>query len=58
MEKSKQARLMVSLPPEVRNSLRIMAAQQNLDDPEQTETASGVARQIIIKFYRQFIMEN
>ena len=49
MEKSKQVPMMISLPPEARDKLRIFAAESNMRDPNRVATAAGIARELILE---------
>ena len=54
MEKSKQVPMMISLPPEGRDKLRIFAAEQNLKNPNRVATAAGIARELILEGIEKF----
>jgi hypothetical protein len=45
--------MMVSIDRIYRDRLRTMAAEQNLKDPTQVVTASGISRNIICKYLDQ-----
>ena len=47
MSKKKQVPLMLSIPEEVRDRLRIMAAQKNLKNPSRVTSASTIAKKIV-----------
>ena len=47
MKQSRQVPLMLSVPKEVRNRLRKLAAEQNLKNPDQVTSASTLAREIV-----------
>jgi hypothetical protein len=49
MSQSKQVPLMISLPPEARDKLRILAAEQNMRNPNRVSTAAGIARELILE---------
>lgn len=42
--------VMLSMPKAYRDRLRTMAAEQNLKDPSQVKTASGIARDIVCEY--------
>jgi hypothetical protein len=48
MEKTRLTPLMLSVPIEIRDRLRKIAARQNLERPDQVTSAAQVAREIII----------
>lgn len=41
--------MMISLPPEERDKLRIFAAEQNLRNPNRVATAAGIAREMVLE---------
>ena len=47
MTKSKLVPMMISLPKEHRDKLRMMAAEQNLKNPDQVTSAATIAKEII-----------
>ena len=49
MAKSKLVPMMISLPKEYRDKLRMMAAEQNLNNPDQVTSAATIAKEIICK---------
>ena len=49
MDKCKQVAMMVSLPPEARDKLRIFAAESNMRNPNRVATAAGIARELILE---------
>ena len=49
MKKCKQVSMMISLPPEARDKLRILAAEQNLRNPNRVATAAGIARELVLE---------
>jgi hypothetical protein len=49
MNQSKQVPLMISLPPEARDKLRILAAEQNMRNPNRVSSAAGIARELIME---------
>jgi hypothetical protein len=42
--------MMLSIDKDYRDRLRILAAEQNLKDPTQVVTASGIARDIVCDY--------
>ncbi len=50
MNGKKQIALMLSIPKEARNQLRVMAAEQNLKDPDNVTSASTIAKEIVCDF--------
>ena len=54
MDKCKQVPMMISLPPEARDKLRIFAAEQNLRNPNRVATAAGIARELILEGIEKF----
>jgi hypothetical protein len=49
MRSSKQVPLMISLPSEVRDKLRILAAEQNMRNPMRVTAAATIAREFILE---------
>ena len=49
MSNNKQVPLMLSIPKKYRDRLRIMAAQENLKDPNTVTSASTIAKEIVCK---------
>jgi len=49
MNQSKQVPMMASLPPEARDKLRILAAEQNLRNTNRVTSASTIARELILE---------
>ena len=47
MAKSNLVPMMISLPKEYRDKLRMMAAEQNLMNPDQVTSAATIAKEII-----------
>ena len=45
--------MMLSIDKDYRDQLRILAAEQNLKDPTQVVTASGIARDILCEYLDQ-----
>ena len=45
--------MMLSIDKDYRDRLRTMAAEQNLKDPTQVKTASGIARDILCEYLDQ-----
>ena len=45
--------MMLSIDKDYRDRLRILAAEQNLKDPTQVVTASGIARDIVCDYLDQ-----
>ena len=52
MSKKKQVPLMLSIPEEIRDRLRIMAAQENLKNPSRVTSASTIAKEIVCESLR------
>jgi hypothetical protein len=50
MEKTRLTPLMLSVPIEIRDRLRKIAARQNLERPDQVTSAAQVARELICQF--------
>lgn len=50
MSNDEKVSLTISIHKEYRDRLRTMAAEQNLQDPDQLTSASTIARQIICDF--------
>lgn len=50
MSNKKPVCVMLSVHPEIRDILRIMAAQENLKNPSRVATASGIARRIVCEY--------
>jgi hypothetical protein len=53
MKENKQVQLMLSIPKSFRDKLRTMAAEQNLENPDQVTSASTLAREIICEYLDQ-----
>jgi hypothetical protein len=49
MSQSKQVPMMISLPPEARDRLRILAAEQNMRNPTRVTAAASIARELILE---------
>ena len=49
MIQKRQVPIMISLPPEARDKLRILAAEQNLRNPNRVASAAGIAREMILE---------
>jgi hypothetical protein len=49
MNQTKQVPMMISLPPEARDKLRIFAAESNMRNPNRVATAAGIARELVLK---------
>jgi len=47
MNENKQVALMLSIPKSFRDKLRTMAAEQNLQNPDQVTSASTLAKEIL-----------
>ena len=50
MAKTKLVPMMISLPKEVRDKLRVMAAEQNFKNPDQVTSAATITKEIICKY--------
>jgi hypothetical protein len=48
MSKNRQFPMMISLPPEARDKLRILAAEQNLRNTNRVTSAATIARELIL----------
>ena len=53
MSENKPVPLMLSIPKSFRDKLRMMAAEQNLKNPDQVTSASTIAREIICEYLDQ-----
>ena len=53
MSKNKPVPLMLSIPKNCRDKLRMMAAEQNLENPDQVTSASTIAKKIICEYLEQ-----
>ena len=49
MNNVKSVPMMISLPKEVRDKLRIMAAEQNMKNPDQVTSAATIAKNFILE---------
>jgi hypothetical protein len=49
MNQTKQVPMMISLPPEARDKLRIFAAESNMRNPHRVATAAGLAREMVLE---------
>ena len=54
MENKALVPLMVSVPTEVRDELRRIAARQNLENPERVVSGAEIAREVICKHYLEY----
>ena len=52
MNKFKSVPMMISLPKEARDKLRIMAAERNMKNPDQVTSAATIAKEIICDFLK------
>ena len=50
MNKIKSVPMMISLPKESRDKLRIMAAERNMKNPDKVTSAATIAKQIICEY--------
>ena len=50
MNEKKQVALMLSIPKSYRDKLRTMAAEQNLQNPDQVTSASTIAKEILCEY--------
>ena len=50
--------IMVYLPMEIRDDLRRMAAQINLDNPSKVTSAAQIAREIIMEHFKNIEKSN
>jgi len=50
MNENKQVALMLSIPKSFRDKLRTMAAEQNLQNPDQVTSASTIAKEILCEY--------
>ena len=53
MQENKPVALMLSIPKAYRDQLRKMAAEQNLQNPDQVTSASTLAKEIILKHLKK-----
>jgi hypothetical protein len=53
MQKEKLVSLMISLPKEIRDRLRKMAAQRNLENPDEVTSAAQIGREIICQYFAE-----
>ena len=51
MPENKPVPLMLSIPKSFRDKLSIMAAEQNLENPDQVTSASTIAREIVCAYF-------
>jgi len=51
MPENKPVPLMLSIPKSFRDKLRIMAAEQNLKNPDLVTSASTIAREIVCAYF-------
>lgn len=49
MNQTKQVPMMISLPQETRDKLRIFAAESNMRNPNRVATAAGIARELVLE---------
>jgi len=53
-----QVPLMLSVPQEVRDLLRVMAAKINLENPGQVTSAAQIGREILINYLDEYGQQN
>jgi len=53
MSENKPVPLMLSIPKSFRDKLRMMAAEQNLKNPDRVTSASTIAREIVCEYLEQ-----
>ena len=53
MSENKPVPLMLSIPKSFRDKLRMMAAEQNLENPDRVTSASTIAREIVCEYLEQ-----
>ena len=53
MPENKPVPLMLSIPKSFRDKLRMMAAEQNLENPDRVTSASTIAREIVCEYLEQ-----
>jgi hypothetical protein len=53
----KQVPLMLSIPKSFRDKLRTLAAERNLENPDQVTSASTIAKEIICEYLQQMESE-
>jgi hypothetical protein len=46
---NRQVPLMLSVPPECRDALRMMAAKRNLKNPSKVTSAATIARELVLE---------
>ena len=51
MPENKPVPLMLSIPKSFRDKLRVMAAEQNLENPDQVTSASTIAKEIVCAYF-------
>jgi len=51
MPENKPVPLMLSIPKSFRDKLRVMAAEQNLENPDQVTSASTIAKKIVCAYF-------
>ena len=49
MNQTKQVPMMISLPQEARDKLRIFVAESNMRNPNRVATAAGIARELVLE---------
>lgn len=57
MAKKNLTPLMLSVPVEIRDRLRKIAAKKNLEQPDQVTSGAQIGREIICKFINTFEMD-
>ena len=50
MQKNDKAALLLTVPRDIRNKLRIMAAKENLENPDSLTSASTIAKEILCEY--------
>ena len=55
MSNRKPVTLMLTISEEVRDQLRIMAAQENLKNPSRVTSASTIAKEIVCEFLQDSV---
>jgi len=57
MEREKSVPIMLTIPKQIKDHLRKLAAEMNLKNPDENATASGLGRQILCDYLQTLMTE-
>ena len=58
MCKSNNVAIMLTIPRKYRDILRMLAAEENLKNPDQIVTAAGLGKQILCSYLKEHVLAN